>query len=134
MNILDLKGMLNIDRFCNINIEARSPEAVYVVPRTRDRRNSAQFLRQCVQRIPLVNLALQDTGEIYAQIRNAKLVAWNRDIFAEAVHDDNVRTAFELIATPPQSDSFGFTSGDLRLDPRESQTLGQWANQSHRRE
>jgi len=134
MNILDLKGMLNIDRFCNINIEARSPEAVYVVPRTRDRRNSAQFLRQCVQRIPLVNLALQDTGEIYAQIRNAKLVAWNRDIFAEAVHDDDVRMAFELIATPPQSDSFGFTSGDLRLDPRESQTLGQWANQSHRRE
>jgi hypothetical protein len=134
MNILDLKGMLNIDRFCNINIEARSPEAVYVAPRTRDRKNAAQFLRQCVQRIPLVNLALEDTGEIYAQIRNGKLVAWNRDIFAEAAHDDDARMAFELIATPPQSGSFGFMSGGLRLDPRESQTLGQWANRPHRPE
>jgi hypothetical protein len=134
MNVLNLSGMLNIDRFCDINIEARSPEAVYAVSGTGDRKNPLKFLRQCAQRLPMVNFAHQDTGQIYAQIINGRLAAWNRDIFAEAVHDDRARSAFELIAAPPQSGSFGCISGDVRLDPRQSQTLGQWANQPHRRE
>jgi len=128
MNILDLNGLLDVDRYRNINIEARTPEAIYAKPSSRHEQNHSEFLRQCVRRIPAVNFAHHGTGQIYAQIVNGKLTTWNRSIYQLAVRDDDARAAFEMIATPPQDSSLGSLSCCNRLDPRQNLTLGQWAD------
>src|SRR6266478_2790614 len=68
MNILDLNCLLDIDRYQNINIEARTPEAIYAKLSSRRAGNRSEFLRQCVRSIPTLNFAHHRTGQIYAQI------------------------------------------------------------------
>jgi hypothetical protein len=128
MNILDLNCLLNIDRYQNINVEAQTPEAIYAKPSSRHVGNRSEFLRQCVRRIPTVKFADYATGQIYAQIVNGKLTKWNRGVYQIAVHDNDVRASFEMIAAPPQGSSLGSPSCLDRLDPRHNVTLGQWAD------
>jgi hypothetical protein len=126
LNILDLNGLLDIDRFRNINVEARTPEEVYVTPTPDDTRNQSRFLKDCVRRIPIVNFADRDTGQIYAQTKNGKLTMWRRENFHAAVHDERARAAFQSIVAPTRTDPMSGVDDDSRLDPRRSQTLGQW--------
>jgi hypothetical protein len=128
MNILDLNCLLDVDRYRNINIEARTPQAIYAKLSGRHDGNHCEFLRQCVRRIPTVNFAHHGTGQIYAQIVDGKLTAWDRTIYRLAVRDDDVRATFEMIAEPPQNGSLGSLGGHERLDPRQNLTLGRWAD------
>jgi hypothetical protein len=128
MNILDLNCLLNIDRYQNINVEAQTPEAIYAEPSSRHVGNRSEFLRQCVRCIPTVKFADYATGQIYAQIVNGKLTKWNRSVYQIAVHDNDVRASFEMIAAPPQGSSLGSPGCLDRLDPRHNVTLGQWAD------
>jgi hypothetical protein len=126
MNILDLNGLLDIDRFRNINVEARTPEEIYVTPVSGDIRNQSRFLKDCVQRIPIVSFVDRDTGQIYARTKGGKLTMWCREAFYASVHSDRARAAFELVVAPLRTDSINRIDDDRRLDPRHSQTLGQW--------
>jgi len=128
MNILDLNCLLDIDRYQNINIEARTPEEIYAKPSSRHARDHAEFLRQCVRRIPTINFAHHETGQIYAQMVDGRLTSWDRIIYQLAVRDDDARAAFELVAAPPQDDSLGALGDHSCLDPQQNVTLGQWAD------
>jgi hypothetical protein len=128
MNILDLNCLLDVDRYRNINIEARTPAAIYTKLASRHAANHSEFLGQCVRRIPTVTFAHHGTGEIYAQIVNGKLTTWNRTTYELAVRDDDARATFEMIATPPRDRSLGSLGCHDRLDPRQNLTLGEWAD------
>jgi len=125
MNVLDLNGLLDIDRFRDINVEARTPEEIYITPTSGDTRSHSRFLKDCVRRIPIVNFADRDTGQLYAQTRNGKLTMWRREIFCASVRDEHARAAFQLVVAPPRTEVSGVDDGS-RLDPRHSQTLGRW--------
>jgi hypothetical protein len=128
MNILDVNCLLDIDRYRNINIEARTPAEIYPKPSSRTARTHGEFLRQCVRRIPMINFADHATGQIYAQMVKGKLTWWNRAIFEHAVRDVDTRVAFGTIAMPPKDDSSGTLHGECDIDPRQNVTLGQWAS------
>jgi len=66
MTILDVKLMLDIERFKKINIKARRPEDVYDGSDMAADRNTA-FLRQCVDLIPQI---------IFADYRNDYIYGW----------------------------------------------------------
>ena len=130
MNILDLTCLLDIDRYRNVNIEARTPEAIYASPSSRYVAKNPEFLKQCLRRIPTVIFAEHQTGHIYARIVNGKLTHWNRRIYQLAVRDDDTRAAFESIARPAQGESSISLDDNDRLDPHQSLTLGQWGGTS----
>jgi hypothetical protein len=126
MNILDLTCLLDIDRYRNVNIEARTPAAIYASPSSRYVAKNPEFLKQCLRRIPTIIFAEQETGQIYARIVNGKLTHWNRRVYQRAVRDDDTRAAFESVAAPARGESSASLDGDDRLDPRQSLTLGEW--------
>jgi hypothetical protein len=126
MNILDLESLLDVERYQHINIEARTPEAIYTDVSSRRAGRHCQFLKQCLRNIPIIDFADCGTGQIYARIVGGKLVAWNPDVYRLAVRDDDVRAVFEMIARPPKTGSLGSLGADDRLDPRRHLTLGQW--------
>jgi hypothetical protein len=128
MNILDLECLLDVDRYQHINIEARTPEAIYTDLSSRRAGLHSQFLHQCVRNIPIINFAHYGTGQIYARIVNGKLSAWDPATYRLAVRDENVRATFETIVAPPPGGSLDALGGDDRLDPHRNLTLGQWAN------
>jgi hypothetical protein len=126
MNILDLTCLLDIDRYCNINIAAQTPQAIYARPSSRFVGNNPTFLKQCLRRIPTIVFAEQRTGQVWARIVNGRLTHWNRSIYRLAVRDDDTRAAFESVAALAQPDSETSSPDNDRLDPRRSWTLGQW--------
>lgn len=121
INILDVACMLDIDRYRTINIEARTPDAVYPAKPAPP----GEFLKHCVQRLPVINFADRKTGQIYARIENRKFTWWDQTIFAQAVPDPAARSAFERITQPP---SVTIASGaqPVQLTPRNGPTVGQW--------
>lgn len=70
MHILDLRGMINIDRFRRINVEARSPGDVYRAESADAPESNTRFLRACVRRLPVVQLVDRTTGVIYARLES----------------------------------------------------------------
>jgi hypothetical protein len=128
MNILDLERLLDVDRYQHINIEARTPEAIYADMSSRRAGRHAHFLKECLRNIPSIDFAEYGTGQIYGRIIGGKLVAWNPDVYRRAVRDDDVRAVFEMIAAPPKAGSLGTPGREDRLDPCRNLTLGQWAN------
>lgn len=129
MNILDIKCLFDVDRYRSINIEARSPEAVYAAPSSMTTASNGEFLKQCVRRIPSIDFVHYRTGQIYARVESGKLIWWNRDIFEQAVPSPDVRAAFEAIVIPLRGASLGSCGFPDRLDHREMVTLGQWGGE-----
>lgn len=69
MTILDLKGLSDIDRFQNVNINATCPDEVL----KSDVPPSFSFLKNCLNRIAQVTLADQQSGRIFGRAQNG---AW----------------------------------------------------------
>jgi hypothetical protein len=77
MTILDVKSMLDIERFRKINIHAKGPEEVYRGKNFAPECNT-EFLRRCVRWIPVINFASYKTGAVYARVEHGKWV-WRDD-------------------------------------------------------
>jgi hypothetical protein len=87
MNILDVKCVLDIDRYRKINVHAKGPGEVYPDQQTMAAENNTQFLVQCGRRLPTVNLADRDTGRIYARLKSGQLVWTDPEALGKAITD-----------------------------------------------
>jgi hypothetical protein len=126
LNVLDINGLLDIDRFRRINIEARSPQEVYPSTAAGDIAGDIRFLKDCIRRMPAVTFAHHATGQIYARLEHGRLVAWDRSIFEQAERSSRARAAFELVIAPPRAPPSGPSTPLGRLDPGPMRTMGNW--------
>ena len=140
LNVLDLRCLLDIERFCRIDIDATAPERLY-----RDRsllaaERNAGFLARCVARFPEVNFADAANGRIYARTVSGT-IAWVDREGLERAFDDADTKAGLLAAVPALRDSVPFGGASparvpappvspvlLRDDPDAAalRTIGQW--------
>jgi hypothetical protein len=70
INVLDIKGILDIERFSRLNVDAASPEFLYVDPLRLAPERNATFLKRCVESFHWVNFAEQASGRIYLRIES----------------------------------------------------------------
>ncbi len=105
MYILDVKGMLDVDRYRKINVGASSPDRVYPDRQALAAENNVQFLSQCVCRIPTVNFVDRATGRIYARIRSGALAGTDPDILIQALADEETRAGILAVAPSAMNDA-----------------------------
>ena len=123
MNILDVKCMIDVDRFRKINVQARSPEGVYAGVDMAPA-NNLDFLRQCAKWIPVVNFADFRTGHVYAQLKAGVWTYRDEPYIARAIENEEVRAALEGIAAPSEPP---LTPTNVPwLDAATAHTLGVW--------
>ena len=125
MTILDIKSMLDIERFRKINIRAKKPEEVYVDKNLAPEGN-VEFLKRCARWIPIINFADYETGLVYARLEHGKW-AWRDDQrFAGALNNPDSKAGLEAIA-PNNHDLSAGTKIDRRnLDLDKTHTMGAW--------
>jgi hypothetical protein len=125
MTILDIKSMLDIERFRKINIRAKKPEEVYVDKNLAPEGN-VEFLKRCARWIPIINFADYETGLVYARLEHGKW-AWRDDQrFAGALNNPDSKAGLEAIA-PNNHDLIAGTKIDRRnLDLDKTHTMGAW--------
>jgi hypothetical protein len=126
MTILDVKSMLDIERFKKINIHAKGPEEVYRGKNFAPECNT-DFLRRCVRWIPVINFANYKTGAVYARVEHGKLVWRDDQGLACARNDPDTRVGLDAIA-PKINDLESDVKGCLtNLELEKVHTIGSWA-------
>ncbi len=126
LNILDVKGMLNIDRYRKIDINARDPSQVYPCGPSSEASANTGFLRECARRIPLVNFVDFSSARIYAQLQQGRLEWVDPDLFARAIQDPETRAAIACLAPEALEGRFHERRNAVSVDTSELHTLGQW--------
>ena len=125
MTILDIKSMLDIEKFRKINIRAKKPEEVYVDKNLAPEGN-VEFLKRCARWIPIIDFADYETGLVYARLKHGKW-AWRDDQrFACALNNPDSKAGLEAIA-PNNYDLIAGTKVDRgNLDLDKTHTMGTW--------
>ena len=130
MTILDIKSMLDIERFRKINIRAQKPEEVYVGENLAPEHN-VDFLKRCARWIPIINFADHETGEVYARLNRGKWVWRNERRFAEVLIDPEAKAG--LLAVAPKAYEPATVTTEKRTDVaiEKGHTLGAWGEAAH---
>jgi len=126
MNILDVKCMINLERYRRININARSPEEVYPDQKAMIAENNVGFLLRCVRKFPKVNFAERDTGCIYAHFEAGQLQWVEPDALARASADMEVRTALTMVTPNILDGAICSKTAPEFLHPDRFHTIGRW--------
>jgi hypothetical protein len=96
MTIVDIKRILDIDRFRKINIRAQRPEDVYAGQDLAPERN-VEFLLRCARLIPVINLADRATGCIYARLEQGRWVWRDEEALARVMVDPDARAGIAAL-------------------------------------
>jgi len=125
MSILDIKSMLDIDRFRKINIRAQKPEEVYVDDNLAPECN-VEFLKRCARLIPVINFADYATGRVYARLQHGKWVWRDEQRFACALNDPDAKAGLQAIAANDYVSTAGTKVERTNLAIAKAHTLGAW--------
>jgi hypothetical protein len=125
MTILDVKSVLDIDRFRKININAQSPAGVYAGNNMAPECNS-EFLKRCARMIPTINFANYNTGQVYARLEHGQWAWRDEQTFADVLNDPEIKSGLGAIAPRVGASTAGAvaTQTDPLVD--KAHTLGAW--------
>jgi hypothetical protein len=127
-NLLDVNGMLDIERFKRVNVDARVPAALYADRGLLAPEHNVGFLKRCIERFREVNFAAQATGRVYLRIVAGVPRLVDRAALEEAGADAGTRAALRAVA--PGAFEAAAPSPDgpvyLRALVPDAATLGQW--------
>lgn len=119
ITILDWDCLRNINRYQDVNIDARRPEDVLLKGDKQD----DDFLKACIEKISNVTFANHKTGEILGKTVNGKW-AYQSDNFLEKSDLDHMaRTEDELMT--PLSNDIG-TAAMVNVSVEKKYTVGTW--------
>src|SRR5665213_2017417 len=130
LNILDIKCMIEIERYRRANIHAAAPELLFNDTASLSAEHNLDFLRQCIGRFREVNFADQDTGRIYLSMIAGNTVWTDQEALAAAMRAGDVRVALTATAPSafarmsPVSAERRFLKSVSRSEP--IPTLGRW--------
>ncbi|HEV8552240.1 MAG TPA: hypothetical protein VGR65_02475, partial [Casimicrobiaceae bacterium] len=129
LNVLDVKGLLDVERYRRVNIDATAPEFLYSERALLAPERNTGFLGQCVERFRGINFADQATGRIYLRIESGKPVWADPEALAQAASDPDARTAFNTVPATfdcalPRSDRPRHLTD--AMGGRQFHTLGRW--------
>ena len=127
MNILDIKCMIDVDRFRKININADRPQEVYSNESKAADKNT-DFLKQCVRLIPAINFADRQTGDVYARLEDGRLTWADNKHLARVLKDEDARAGFEAIGLGVGTNCVTGTTGPANLQKDSMHTLGAWGS------
>jgi hypothetical protein len=127
INVLDVKCMLDIDRYRKINVNASRPADVYPEGRMMAPENNTAFLLQCARMLAAVNFVERESGRVYARIESGKLAWCDPRSVRAALADRDTRAG--LLAVAPDLDACavrGTAIAPRTLCAGRFHTIGRW--------
>ncbi|HWG70567.1 MAG TPA: hypothetical protein VN692_14230 [Steroidobacteraceae bacterium] len=128
LNVLDVRGMLDIERYGRVNVDASGPQALYPDRSMLAAAHNTGFLRRCAGKFREVNFVNQATGRIYLRLESGRGVSMDRAELRSAVRDSDIQSGIEAVAPEalrgdvPDSGAPQYLHGGGDA----AQTLGRW--------
>ncbi|HEY5638098.1 MAG TPA: hypothetical protein VIS77_14505 [Burkholderiales bacterium] len=128
MNVLDVRRLLDVERYRHIEVGATTPQAVYPGADAMAAARNTGFLAQCLRRLPAVNFALQASGRLYARTENGRLAWSDPQALGEALAEPDTGAALRRVL-PGLAQAAGedvAPGGPRHLSREGTHTLGHW--------
>jgi hypothetical protein len=129
-NVLNVKGMLDIERYGRVNVDAPAPEFLYADRGLLAPEHNARFLRRCIDGFREVNFADQATGRIYLRIESGAPVSMDGTLLQTAISDPDTLSAVKAVAPSALRGEVPDAGGQQHLcgagGASPAPTLGQW--------
>jgi hypothetical protein len=126
MTILDIRRMIDIDRFRKINIHACKPEEVYR-GRNLAPEHNVEFLRRCARWIPIINFADYRTGKPYARLQQGKWTWLDERRFGKALQDSDAKAGLLAMNSDVFAQNTSAVENQTNVAAEKVHTLGNWA-------
>jgi len=129
-NVLNVKGILDIQRYGRVNVDAAAPEFLYADRGLLDPEHNTRFLRRCMDGFREVNFADQATGRIYLRIESGTPVWMDGTPMRSAISDPDTLSGIRAVAPSalaggvPEAGAPRYLRG--QAGDRAAPTLGQW--------
>ena len=129
LNVLDIKCLLDVERYRKVNIDATAATELFASPALLAPERNTGFLRDCVNRFREINFAHQSTGRVYLQII-ADQVSWvDPQALARAIEDADTRAALHAVIPAAFDPSRPAPSRPQFLARSEQRkTVGRWGS------
>ncbi len=131
LNVLDVKCLLDVERYRKIDIDAAGPDGVYPGGEAMAPQGNVQFLADCVRRLPAVNFADRETGRVYARTEGGRLAWIDPEALARATADAETRAGIFAVVPEALGDTARRRDGEV-LQADRFHTLGQWGGATAR--
>lgn len=125
MTVLDIKSMINIDRYRKVDIDARSPDQIFD-PKDMALKDNISFIKRCAKLIPEIKLADHDSGYVYACLDHGKMSWCDRSYIEKLPADSGVKESLEAFGFLKGAEQENGKSEPLDLDREKNYTLGRW--------
>ena len=132
-NVLNVGGMLDVERYGRVNVNAAAPEFLYADRRLLGPEHNTGFLRRCMDGFREVNFADRATGRIYLRIESGTPVWMDGTLIHSAISDPDTLSGVRAVA--PSALSGGVPEAAVpqylhgQAGARAAPTLGQWGAQ-----
>ncbi len=130
LNVLDVKAILDIERYARIDVDAAAPENLYPDPTLLAAEKNADFLKRCVQSFHWINFAEQASGRVYLRIERGRPVQKERAAFEAAIETPDTLAAIRVVAPDALTGNLPEAPRTAYLHAKDGRarppTLGQW--------
>jgi hypothetical protein len=126
MNILNIRRMLDVERYRHINVGARSPAELYSTLKIAKSSSHAGFLTKCIRRFPQLNLADRGTGRVCIRFENGRLQWIDYHAFAQMNYDEEAREGLAAAAPEIFQTKAPASAEPVFLHPERFHTIGRW--------
>jgi len=131
LNVLDVKGMLDIERYRRIDVGATAPNLLYPDASALFPDRNIGFLSACAGHFRRVNFADQASGRVYLRIESGQPVWADPDVMHRAAEHPDTRAG--LLAIAPGALDRALPAPELPVvlnggGRERTHTLGSWGN------
>ncbi|MCC5882051.1 MAG: hypothetical protein JJU25_05375 [Halomonas sp.] len=100
LTILDLLGLVNLERFKKINTAATCPQEVYPTDDTLAVAANCTFLKQCLDKVPEVRFVDADTAKVYLRATSGRFVVEDAELLGAKRKDPELAELFAELGVP----------------------------------
>jgi hypothetical protein len=130
-NVLDVKAMLDIERYARIDVDATAAAQLYPEPALLVAEKNVDFLERCVRSFRWVNFAEQASGQVYLRIESGRPTQKERVVLERALQTPDTLAAIRAVAPAALTGSVPDAPRPVYLNtlggpPGRPPTLGQW--------
>jgi hypothetical protein len=130
ITILDVKCILDVERYRKINVNAKCADDVYLDPQVMTPENNTRFLERCVRLLSTVSFASRKTGLVYARMESGRLTWSDPEALEEAMTERNTRAGIMAVAPDALNGSYVPEAKDGQrpksLENDRMHIIGQW--------
>ncbi|MBL4600472.1 MAG: hypothetical protein JKX93_16045 [Rhizobiaceae bacterium] len=127
MTILDVKVMIDIERYRKTNVEAKTPDEIFD-PSQMAASNNIDYLKRCADKVSEIIFADQSSADIYAHIIQGELVWCNSEYVEQQSPESGVKVIMEALGYTGNSIGVENENAAITFDIEHEKrfTLGRW--------